>query len=318
MEMVKLKGPESLREEHEAFIDGLKSRSTSKGETGAALGRLLKLLEPHVEREDELVLPLLGALHGVAAGLPLESSGAVMRLYERYAGQYGNMFAEHLPIRQALKSAKAAARKEGRDDVVEILDALAHHSRVEEEVLYPAALLIGKAASPRTIRVGGRGSTKAPSAAAPGDIEPTGGLSYFALDYDAPMSQVRKDLMLMHHDILETLSQVDDLVKKGKPGVAISLLNVATPLILRAAVEEEARVMRVVMAKNKSRSQRSVAIARQHREIVDFLKHRLPDLGSKPPDEARRSIVAFVRLTRRHLREEEEVPFSIAAAGQQR
>lgn len=302
MEMVKLKVPESLREEHEVFIDGLKSRSTSKDETGVELRRLLKLLEPHVEKEDELVLPLLGALQGMAEGLPLESPSAVMRSYEKYAGQYVNMFAEHLPIRQALKRAKTAASRERHEDVVEILDALAHHSRVEEEVLYPAALLIGK-------------SVLQPPSGTQGDTESTGGLSYFALDYDAPMSIVRRTLMVRHHDIEEMLSEVEDLVERGKQRVAVSLLNVATPLILRSAVEEEARVMRVVMQKNKSRNQRSVAIAREHRDIVDFLKHRLPALG-KSPEEAGPRIMEFVKAMRNHLAEEEAVEFPLAASDQ--
>jgi hemerythrin-like domain-containing protein len=298
--MVKLKVPESLREEHEAFVDGLKSRSTSKDETGVALRRLLKLLEPHVEKEDELVLPLLGALQGMAAGRSPDSPTTTMRSYEKYAGQYASMFAEHEPIRQALKRARTAARKEGHEDVVEILDALAHHSRVEEEVLYPAALLIGKAALQ-------------PPSATPGETESIGGMSYFALDYDAPMSVVRKTLMVRHHDIEEMLSEVDDLVQRGKPRVAVSLLNVATPLILRSAVEEEARVMRVVMQKNKSRSQRSVAIAREHRTIVDFLKHRLPELG-KSPEGAGPRVLEFVKLMRNHLSEEEQVEFPLAAS----
>jgi iron-sulfur cluster repair protein YtfE (RIC family) len=302
MGMVKLKVPESLREEHEAFIDGLKSRSKSKGETGVALRRLLKLLEPHVEKEDELVLPLLGALQGMADGLPFENPSPVMRSYEKYAGQYANMFAEHLPIRQALKRAKTAARREGHEDIVEILDALAHHSRVEEEVLYPAALLIGKAALQ-------------PPSATPGDTESTGGLSYFALDYDAPMSVVRRTLMMRHHDIEEMLSEVEDLVQKGKQRVAVSLLNVATPLVLRSAVEEEARVMRVVMQKNKNRNQRSVAITREHRDIVDFLKHQLPALA-KSPEEAGPKIMEFVKVMRKHLAEEEDVEFPLAASEQ--
>lgn len=296
--MTNSKIPESLKEEHEAFVEGLRARSAAKDQTGVALRRLLKVLEPHVEKEDELVLPLLGALGGLATGLPLEGAGPVMRSYERYASQYKDMFAEHLPIREALNKAKTAARREGYDEVVELLDALAHHSRVEEEVLYPAALLIGRAALQ---------PTDAPPA-------PMGdGLSYFALDYGAPMSQVRKTLMVRHHDIEEMLSEVEDLVKRGKPRVAVSLLNVATPLILRAAVEEEARVMRVVMQRNKSRSQRSVAIAREHRHIVEFLKHQLPELG-KSPGTSGKKILEFVNLMRNHLAEEEEVAFPLAAS----
>jgi len=138
-----LKVPQSLREEHEAFIEGLKSYSTGNGETASAVRELLGLLEPHIEKENEFVLPLLGVLRGLAAGKPVENPRAVMRAYEKCARQYVNMFAEHSPIRQSIKETRRLAKEQGQDGVVDILDALAHHSRVEEEVLYPAALLVG-------------------------------------------------------------------------------------------------------------------------------------------------------------------------------
>ena len=310
-----MKVPESLREEHEEFIDGIKNYSTGNDQTGAAVRELLRLLEPHVEKENELVLPLLGALRGLAAGEPLENPGAVMGAYEKYARQYRNMFAEHSPIRQSIKKARRLAKQDGQNGIVETLDALAHHSRVEEEVLYPAALLVGKAA----LRLG-PAADKVHQGPPSGDSRERRAcrrMPYFTLDYEAPISSVTKRLLVKHEEIKAILSEVAELAEKGKLKVSISLLNATSPLILRSAVEEEARVMRVVMQKNKSRAQRSVAIEREHRDIADFLKHKLPELSSMPPDGARRSIISFVRLTRRHLREEEGVPFSIAAAAKE-
>ncbi|MGH9919870.1 MAG: hemerythrin domain-containing protein, partial [Nitrososphaerales archaeon] len=309
-----MKVPESLKEEHEAFIDGLKSHSTRKDRTGAAVRQLLKLLEPHVEKEDELVLPLLGALGQLAAGEPLEDSSAVTRAYEKYAGQYRRMFTEHSPIRQAIKKARGLAKDEGYGDVVEILDALAHHSKVEEEVLYPAALLAGKVGSLPRLAAEEKDAAQISPRMAVNRAEPAGGLSYFALDYDAPISSVTERLVIKHEEIDAILSEVEELADKGKLKVSISLLNATSPLILRSAVEEEARVMQVVMQKNKSRAQRSVAITREHRDIADFLRHQLPELTSKPPDEARRSIIRFVRLVHGHLKKEEKFPFSLAVS----
>jgi len=304
MEMDETKVPESLKEEHEAFIDSLKSHSRRKDKTGAALRQLLKLLEPHVEKEDEFVLPLLGVLGGLAAGEPLEDTTGVMRSYEKYAAQYPDMFAEHLPIRQAIKRARGLAKEEGHGDVVEVLDALAHHSRVEEEVLYPAALLAGKAALRRrsaadekTVGVG-----------------PAGGGPYFTLDYDEAISSVTKRLKIKHEEIDAILSEVEELANKGKVGVAVSLLSAISPLILRSAVEEEARIMRAVMQRHKGTAQDSIAVTREHRAIAGFLEQQLPELGDKSPEEARLSIVGFVELLHRHLRREEKTSFSLAAS----
>ncbi len=119
--------------------------------------------------------------------------------------------------------------------------------------------------------------------------------------------------MIKHDEIDAILSEVEELANKGKIEVAMSLLNATSPLILRSAVEEEARIMRVVLQKNERGARRSVAVAQEHRGIADFLKHQLPEMRSKSPDEARRAIMAFVRLARGHLKEEEEVSFPLAS-----
>ena len=59
-----LKVPESLKEEHEALLDGIRKYSRGNDRTGASVRELLKTFEPHVKKENETVLPLLGLLAG--------------------------------------------------------------------------------------------------------------------------------------------------------------------------------------------------------------------------------------------------------------
>jgi hypothetical protein len=54
------------------------------------------------------------------------------------------MMAEHDAIRTATAGFRAAAVKAGRDDYVRFADGLAAHALQEEEILYPAAILVGR------------------------------------------------------------------------------------------------------------------------------------------------------------------------------
>jgi hemerythrin-like domain-containing protein len=306
-----LKVPESLKEEHEELLDGIRKYSRGNDRTGASVRELLKTLEPHVKKENETVLPLLGLLGSLAAGEPIEDSDALMLLHEKYVAEYPDMFTEHATIKRAVKAAKRNARAEGHVDLFETLDALLHHARIEEEALYPAALVVGltmpvwqKSTSPKhrsadekTVGVG-----------------PAGGGPYFTLDYDEAISSVTKRLKIKHEEIDAILSEVEELANKGKVKVAISLLSAISPLILRSAVEEEARIMRAVMQRHKGTAQDSIAVTREHRAIAGFLEQQLPELGDKSSEEARLSIVGFVELLHGHLRREEKTSFSLAAS----
>src|SRR5450759_2193690 len=121
-------------------------------------------------------------------------------------------------------------------------------------------------------------------------------------------------LKIKHEEIDAILSEVEELANKGKVGVAVSLLSAISPLILRSAVEEEARIMRAVMQRHKGTAQDSIAVTREHRAIAGFLEQQLPELGDKSPEEARLSIVGFVELLHGHLRREEKTSFSLAAS----
>jgi hypothetical protein len=54
------------------------------------------------------------------------------------------MLAEHQEIVAALRSLTAAAQEERQRVVVEFAEKLMLHAQTEEEVLYPAAILVGR------------------------------------------------------------------------------------------------------------------------------------------------------------------------------
>ena len=54
------------------------------------------------------------------------------------------MLAEHRTIVEALNKLREAATRAGRLEIVAFADGLLEHARTEEEVMYPAAVLVGQ------------------------------------------------------------------------------------------------------------------------------------------------------------------------------
>ncbi len=54
------------------------------------------------------------------------------------------MLSEHAAIKDAAGRFRAAAERAGMRDYVHFADQLAAHARQEEEILYPAAVLVGR------------------------------------------------------------------------------------------------------------------------------------------------------------------------------
>lgn len=62
---------------------------------------------------------------------------------DRLQAEWPAMLAEHQAIVAALQQLSQAAQRAGRDDHVVFAADLVQHARMEEEVMYPAAVLVG-------------------------------------------------------------------------------------------------------------------------------------------------------------------------------
>ena len=133
-----------------------------------------------------------------------------------------------------------------------------------------------------------------------------------SLDYNEPLPKVLERLKSEHRELAPKLQRIEQLAKGGDMKVVVTELKIIKPLVLRHAVEEEARLMRPIMWEVKDRSEDSIIILRYHRELVDFLEHRLPSLKSLPENVARREVGIFVKELRKHHQEEERTLFPLA------
>lgn len=141
--MTSLKTPESLAEEHRELFGELRRLAAGDDRTGKEVRRLLDVLEPHFEREEEAALPLLGALRPLSEGKALADPSEAVSLRERFASEYPRMLEEHRQVKALIDDVRGAAEKAKQERALALMNELEHHAIVEEEVLYPAALLLG-------------------------------------------------------------------------------------------------------------------------------------------------------------------------------
>lgn len=95
-------------------------------------------------REEEIAIPPLSLLRPLSEGEYRPEMDEVLALTDALAEELPRMLVEHERIKAAAGKLAEAARDSGRDDIVELCNELGVHARSEEEVLYPAALLVGE------------------------------------------------------------------------------------------------------------------------------------------------------------------------------
>lgn len=141
---ISLQTPAALREEHQEIHAVLERATTEPGELGAAAQELGSVLDPHFRREEEIATPPLGLLIPLSRGPVTAEMRAVLPMTEALERELPQMLAEHARIAAALGRFEAAARLADRAEYVSFSEALAHHARQEEEIFYPAAIVVGR------------------------------------------------------------------------------------------------------------------------------------------------------------------------------
>lgn len=136
--------PPSLAAEHRELHKVLAKASKEGRELGKAAEVLEHALAPHFKREEEIATPPLGLLPKLAREAAPFDMRSVLPMTEALERELPQMLKEHGGIRAALGKFRAAAEKAGRTEYVRFSDELAAHARQEEEILYPAAVLVGR------------------------------------------------------------------------------------------------------------------------------------------------------------------------------
>jgi len=135
--------PASIREEHAAIHQELEQATAAPGRVGAAARALAAVLHPHFVREEQIALPPLGLLAPLARGEHDPGMRNVLPMTDSLRAELPRMLEEHRAIRAATLKLLTEARAARNARVTRLAEQLALHAKTEEEVYYPAAVLVG-------------------------------------------------------------------------------------------------------------------------------------------------------------------------------
>jgi hypothetical protein len=141
--------PAPLVAEHEMLHARLAEATTQPGAVGETAREVARLLHPHFLREEAFALPPLGLLEHVATGGVTAAMAEVLPMTRRLKAELPAMLAEHRDILAALHRLVEAAREANLPRYERFAQALIQHALTEEQVLYPAAILLGEVVEAR-------------------------------------------------------------------------------------------------------------------------------------------------------------------------
>ncbi len=141
---MKLQVPPALKADHEELHSQLAAATRAGGKVGEAAKAVAAVLHPHFVKEEEFALPPLGLLQRLAAGRAPGDVSEALAMSERVRRDLRRFLGEHRAIVAALKRLARAGKQEHREEYARLADKVILHAQTEEQVLYPATILIGR------------------------------------------------------------------------------------------------------------------------------------------------------------------------------
>ena len=135
--------PQSVKSEHEEIVEALDFATRVSGPVGTAASELAAVMRPHFEREEEIALPPLGMLERLSRGERCPDQDKVLLMTDALRAELPRMLEEHEAIGAAALRLEEVAQANRNPTVQKLARKLQLHARSEEEVFYPAALLVG-------------------------------------------------------------------------------------------------------------------------------------------------------------------------------
>jgi hypothetical protein len=135
--------PEPLTLEHQSLHRDLRTALEAGGAVAEAARAVVEVLHPHFVREEQIAMPPLALLGPLSRGEFTAAMREVLPMTDALRAELPRMLEEHASIKAALLRMKSAAEAAGRPDIAAFADSVVLHARTEEEVLYPASLLVG-------------------------------------------------------------------------------------------------------------------------------------------------------------------------------
>jgi hypothetical protein len=139
-----LEVPLALRFEHKYLHESLARALADQGGVGDAARALERTLTPHLKHEEELALRPLGLLRGIARDASRSDIAQAIAVTVKIEQDLPRLLEEHRTILETSKRIADVARRERKPQFLDLADRLWLHAQISEEVLYPAAILLGE------------------------------------------------------------------------------------------------------------------------------------------------------------------------------
>ena len=146
---MELKVPQSIQTEHAELHGELAGALKAGGRTAECARLVMKVVQPHMAREEEYVAPALALLAAAAENRLTDDMAVHLPRIALLRGELPRMLREHAAMVETLRELMKAATEEKHAGIARVAQRLVAHAQEEEEILYPAALLVGEALKQR-------------------------------------------------------------------------------------------------------------------------------------------------------------------------
>ena len=136
--------PDSLVMAHDILERELELALDVGGLAGVVAKNTAKALNVHFREEEDTVFPLISLIPSLPGGRPLPEAEDVQILKYRLEAAMPGLLEDHRIIMETFNDIADASRKGDGGRLARFSDLLQLHTRTEEQILYPAAILTGE------------------------------------------------------------------------------------------------------------------------------------------------------------------------------
>lgn len=140
---MKPKIPKAIQHGHEYLCSELKKIIAERGELGKKAKILEDCMGKHFMKEEKYALPPLGLLLTLAEGGWEVDPAEAIKMSDTLQEKLEEMTKEHEMILELLLDVEIVAEKENNNLAKHFIKNLRLHAELEDQVLYPATILIG-------------------------------------------------------------------------------------------------------------------------------------------------------------------------------
>jgi hemerythrin-like domain-containing protein len=146
------------------------------------------------------------------------------------------------------------------------------------------------------------------------------------IDFNEPIPEMIERLKREHRNFESRLDKVDNSINTNNDIVdGMRIIRNMSDAIIHHAVEEEARLIRVIMQNAKDESSESIKIMQEHNWVLNFFKNKLTSIENRKTylksqaegeeeynKQAKKELNEFVANLKSHFLEEEQIVFPLA------